>query len=90
MTLEGWRAEQRDGGIVYVGPGGEETDWLGHAYDMFKLERGQRLKKGGTLQFVAGLPDKLTPGNLSEVSCGLLSVSSTTGITVAAAHSCET
>ena len=49
-----------------MGPGGEETDWLGHAYEMFKLERDQRLQKGGTLNFVAGLLDKLAPGNFSE------------------------
>ena len=66
VTLEGWRTEQRDGETVYVGAGGQETDWIGHAYEMYKLEQDRRTQQGGTLAFVAGLLDKLTPGNFSE------------------------
>ena len=66
VLVEGWRTEQRGDRTVYVGPHGEVTDWIGHAYEMSRLEQDSRVQKGGTLAFVGSLLTQLKPGSCTE------------------------
>ena len=66
VLIEGWHHEQRGDRTVYVGPHGEVTDWIGHAYEMSRLEQDRRVQKGGTLAFVGSLLTQLKPGSCTE------------------------